>query len=155
MLNLFLWSVERNSEMSAIFLPLEQLAVSVFGWLRKQQPHCCCFFTDDRKTICCLSGEQQMFKSLRTAKELFEVLQINELNCFTQQVSTFLFFCTASWIMYTSDFLFKRLFCKQGCEILHEMRHISANTFKFQQQRHSFTSACFYHLEKKPTASFW
>lgn len=75
-----------------IFLLLEQLAVSVFGWLRKQQPHCCCFFTDYRKTICCLSGEQQMFKSLRTAKELFEVLQINELNCFTQQVSTFLFF---------------------------------------------------------------
>lgn len=92
MLNLFLWSVERNSEMSAIFLPLEQLVVSVFGWLRKQQPHCRCFFTDYRKTICCLSGEQQMFKSLRTAKELFEVLQINELNCFTQQVSTFLFF---------------------------------------------------------------
>lgn len=99
-----------------------------------------------------------MFKSLRTAKELFEVLQINELNCFTQQVSTFLFFFFFYCIMdnvYIRFFFFKRLFCKQGCEILHEMRHISANTFKFQQQRHSFTSACFYRLEKKINSIFW
>lgn len=72
-----------------IFLLVEPLGVS--GWLRKEQPHCCFFLTDDRKAICCWSGDQQMFKSLRTAKELLEVLQINALNGFIQQVSAFIF----------------------------------------------------------------
>lgn len=70
-----------------------------------------------------------MFKSLRTAKELLEVLHINELNCFTQQVSTFLF-PHASWVTYTSDFLhyFKDCFANKVVEFCHSHTHLNSGS---------------------------
>lgn len=132
----------------------------MFGWLRKQQPHCCCFFTDYRKTICCLSGEQQMFKSLRTAKELFEVLQINELNCFTQQVSTFLFYCIMDNVYIRFSFFFKDCFANKVVKFC--MKRHANTSVQTSVQTHLNSSSkdfplhlpVFIVLEKKLIASF-